>query len=909
MKNLHYFIFAVLLLLGNVTINTALAAEKPMNADFVVAPDGSGDFTKIQDAIDAVPSNNERRTVVYIKRGLYNSEKLIIPANKKNITFIGESREETIISYHIFDCTTGKCPSEDAAKWVGDNIRTSATLTIMGDGFRAENLTIENTAGPVGQALAITVQADKVVFLNCDIKSYQDTIYLWTAGKRSYFENCMVLGRTDYIYGAGIAFFNRCEIRSWGGGWITAPSTPKTQPYGYVFYECRLTYALNSPRAGDDDAMVALGRPWHEYPKVAWLYCDFCQEINPAGWPTTWDMSYATTSIDLHLYEYKNTGLGADMSQRSNWAGIRALTDAEALNYTVGKVMGGSDAWDPTAEAPISKSYHWKGQSSSSSWLQSGNWLPEGVPAKGESAEVSGTATITADGGTFDADLNLKDGAMLMVTNNSTATYISVLNGIIMAGGDVALNGKISVKAPTEINSSANFTLNAQLLGIQTINKTGSGKLIVNANNDDFSGNWVIEAGSLEAGMANSLGKGNITVKSGASLIVKNSNVIQPQSPLKIENGASLVLDATITISEFFIGGTLQPLGEYSATSNPGLISGTGKVIIGRPTSFSFIGGSNGNWDNPAHFSPALMPEAGETVYVEREMETTSTAFPANIVLVQDKGAIRMRGDHKCSGTITMQDNTRISYATGGTGFKLDAPIVLGGDVLMSMNSSNAAGNSLSLLGPITGSKKIVAIHSRDVATTATLILGGNNSLFDGIWDLTRLGTNAGAVTAMKGISANAFGRGKIEVAARNKVYFEHPQCTGLNTELKLASGAVAVVESEVILGKLTLGATEFTSGTFSATSHPDYIQGAKSIIVGGTSTQKNIQGKVFHFSNNTIFLIGESVNATIFSLSGSRVSERIESKAYSVNHLKPGIYLIKYQTEAASGIEKIKIE
>src|SRR5690606_28172042 len=126
--------------------------------------------TKIQDAINAAPSNSERRTVIYIKRGLYNTEKLIVPANKRNLTFIGESREETIISYHIYDCSApgGKCPVADAAKWTGENIATSATITTLGDGFRAENLTFQNTAPPMGQAQAITIRSDKNVFLNCN---------------------------------------------------------------------------------------------------------------------------------------------------------------------------------------------------------------------------------------------------------------------------------------------------------------------------------------------------------------------------------------------------------------------------------------------------------------------------------------------------------------------------------------------------------------------------------------------------------------------------------------------------------------------------------------------------------------------------------------------------------------------
>lgn len=227
--------------------------------DFVVAADGSGDFTTLQAAIDAVPSYSDRATLIFIKRGVYDTEKLIVPADKKNVTLLGESRDETILSYHLYDCTAGKCPQEDAALWSGDNLLTSATLTILAPGFRAENLTIRNTAGPLGQAQALTIRADRTVFVNCNILGYQDTVYFWKPGARSYFSHCLIAGRTDYIYGDGIAFFDQCEIRSWGGGWITAPSTPQSQSYGFVFSHCTITYALNSPRAGDDGRLFSWG--------------------------------------------------------------------------------------------------------------------------------------------------------------------------------------------------------------------------------------------------------------------------------------------------------------------------------------------------------------------------------------------------------------------------------------------------------------------------------------------------------------------------------------------------------------------------------------------------------------------------------------------------------------------------
>ena len=336
-------LFVITILLSLILFKNSAGQSNPVNADIVVAADGSGNFNTIQAAINAAPSNSDRRTVIYIKRGLYNTEKLIVPADKINLTLVGESRVETVLSYHIYDCNGGKCPPEDAAKWTGDNILTSATLTILGNGFRAENMTIQNTAGPMGQAQAITVRADKCVFVNVDFYGYQDTMYFWSDAKRSYFEGCLVVGRTDYIYGSGTVFFQSCEIRSWGGGWITAPSTGKSQPYGFVFNECKITYALNSPRGGDDGAMVRLGRPWQNYPKVAWLNCEITEKINPQGWGDTWNMSYAATSPDLHLYEYKNTGPGADMSQRAAWVGLKAISVAEAANYTVQKVMAGTD--------------------------------------------------------------------------------------------------------------------------------------------------------------------------------------------------------------------------------------------------------------------------------------------------------------------------------------------------------------------------------------------------------------------------------------------------------------------------------------------------------------------------------------------------------------------------------------
>ncbi|RXK83643.1 pectinesterase family protein [Filimonas effusa] len=340
-------LFVAVLLIASLSV---FAAKQKI----VVAQDGSGQYTTVQSAIDASPSNSAEQTVIYIKNGLYDQEKLIIPADKRNLKLVGESREKTIISYAIFDCNSpasaNKCPDSLWVKWKhnSDLIRTSATLTILADSCILENLSIKNTAGPVGQALALTLRGDKIIFRNCNITGYQDTILMAADGKRNYFYNCYVLGRTDYIYGGGIGFFDNCEIASYGGGWITAPSTPEKQLYGFVFDKCRFSFASGSPRKGDDGSLVAIGRPWHNYPKVAILNSDLGDRIDPRGWPTTWRMDYASESDKLHLFEYNNTGKSADFSQRAPWKGMKQLSRQEAEAYSVESVLKGNDNWKPT---------------------------------------------------------------------------------------------------------------------------------------------------------------------------------------------------------------------------------------------------------------------------------------------------------------------------------------------------------------------------------------------------------------------------------------------------------------------------------------------------------------------------------------------------------------------------------
>ncbi|HBB93508.1 MAG TPA: hypothetical protein DC042_17745 [Bacteroidales bacterium] len=679
------------------------------------------------------------------------------------------------------------------------------------------------------------------MFVNVDFYGYQDTMYFWSNGKRSYFRNCLVVGRTDYIYGSGTVYFESCEIRSWGGGWITAPSTAKSQPYGFVFNQCNITYANNSTRGGDDGNPVRFGRPWQEYPKVAWLRCELTTMIHPQGWGDTWNMSYAANSADLHLYEYKNTGPGADRTNRAAWVGLREISDEEALGYTVQKVLAGSDGWDPSAESHLVTNYDWVGGTANNSWRAAVNWNPAGIPANGESGTVDGSFTIVADGDTMEADLVLKNGAILEIGANSTAPYVSVAAAHISTSADAVFNGKIATKDSIVFSVNHELTLNAVLTGVHRLIKTGRGKVVLNSDNSDFSGQIRVLEGTLDAREDGSLGKSEVEVGIGAILAVHSSNSFYSGARLEVYTGSQLELNADITTSEFFIDGVMQSIGEYTAQNNPGLISGNGKVIVGRPGVFVFHRGANGNWDIPENYTPALLPLAGETATVTEEMETTSTVYQANIVL-SGGGSLRLRGVHASTGTIIMNGGTSFKYNTGGAGMSLEAPVSVQGDVTLIMESGNSTGSTMTLSGSLAGTSRVTALNNgKGTVNTGTVALTGNNIGFYGIWDVThyttKYPTTSGYLTFLDGKSENAFGKGAIQAGLDNRVIFSHPKAAGDSLVLTLTDAAKAVLNTNVSVRKFVLNGSPVPAGEYSAATNPDYYEGPGKLLVGATDS------------------------------------------------------------------------
>ena len=292
--------------------------------DFVVAQDGSGDFFSVQEAVNAVPDFRKNvRTTILVRRGVYK-EKIVIPASKINLSLTGE--DGAVLSYDDY---------ADKPNRFGEKTGTSgsASCYIYAPDFYAENLTFENTSGPVGQAVACFVSADRAYFKHCRFLGWQDTLYTYGRGCRQYYEDCYIEGTVDFIFGWSTAVFNRCHIHSKTKGYVTAPSTDRGQKYGYVFYDCRLT-------AVEGVTDVYLSRPWRPYGQAVFVRCELGGHIVPAGWDNWRKKSNEKTAF---YAEYQSRGAGANPGARASFSHqLRNLK-----GYTMEEVLAGTDGWNP----------------------------------------------------------------------------------------------------------------------------------------------------------------------------------------------------------------------------------------------------------------------------------------------------------------------------------------------------------------------------------------------------------------------------------------------------------------------------------------------------------------------------------------------------------------------------------
>jgi hypothetical protein len=145
-------------------------------ANAVVSADGGADYTTVQDAINALPQNTraDRRWVIFVRAGTYR-ELVYVQREKRFVSLVGEDPVRTIVTYD-------RKASDIGPDGLAIGTFRTPSVQIDADDFTIENLTLQNDAGPVGQALAIRIDGDRVVIRNCRFLGWQDTITIAAGG-------------------------------------------------------------------------------------------------------------------------------------------------------------------------------------------------------------------------------------------------------------------------------------------------------------------------------------------------------------------------------------------------------------------------------------------------------------------------------------------------------------------------------------------------------------------------------------------------------------------------------------------------------------------------------------------------------------------------------------------------------
>lgn len=334
---------------------TAVAADVHVRVDPAAQHANPGQesltvFPTIQNALDhhpfatRNPDGTPGRVYIEIAPGTYH-ERIIITQNHSNITLVGMGKtpEEVVITNSL------------NAKAAGGTFFTE-TVEANGEGFEADNLTMENTAGNTGQAVALANRSDRSIIKHCRLLGHQDTLFADYG--RQYYVNSYIEGGVDYIFGNAAAVFDHDELHSNGPGFITAQSrTSAEQATGYVILNSKVTADLGASAPPPEGAagaastasarrMIGLGRPWRAYGRTIYINTELSADVNPAGW-NNWGS--AANEKTAYYAEYHSSGPGASTTSRVPWS--HQLTDSEMKQYLPQAFLAGSDHWNPVADA------------------------------------------------------------------------------------------------------------------------------------------------------------------------------------------------------------------------------------------------------------------------------------------------------------------------------------------------------------------------------------------------------------------------------------------------------------------------------------------------------------------------------------------------------------------------------
>lgn len=336
--------------------------------DCIVTQDGTGDYATIQDAIDAAPENLSSPYLIYIGRGHYH-EHLDIPENKPFIRLIGQGRDVVRVS----DDRVSGGPNASP-------VTVAATLVTKAKDIYLEGITFENSWGTRHndgpQALALYTMRDRTIVNDCALLSYQDTYRTANVpNERNYVKDCFIEGAVDFLYGQGNVYFDHCTLNivRKSGGWIVAPKHEEGTTYGYVLKNTTIT-APGNPK----ETTIWLGRPWLHAPKAVFIDTKAEVTIPPEGW---YDHMGTLPAVFADYNTVDGNGKKVDLSKRISryyklnenkdtiWGTAKNhLTDAEAAEYTLKNVLGGSDNWNPEDVCKTLPSPKWKLRGGKLTW-------------------------------------------------------------------------------------------------------------------------------------------------------------------------------------------------------------------------------------------------------------------------------------------------------------------------------------------------------------------------------------------------------------------------------------------------------------------------------------------------------------------------------------------------------------
>lgn len=245
----------------------------------------------LQAAFDTAPKN----AVIHLAPGIYRQKVMI---TTPGLTIIGAGAEKTKLVYD--DHARKQHP-------IGGEFNTFRTYTLAAcaDGVHIQNLTVANDAlhpETKGQEVALSVVGTDFTMENCVLTSTQDTLFLGPLPSdligryegflldplrrggemKQRFQNCLIEGTVDFIFGCGAAEFVNCEIRSLTDarkvGYVAAPAHSPRQTEGFRFRYCELTC-----QDGVEEGSIYLARPWRDYGLVRFENCTYGHHIAPAG--------------------------------------------------------------------------------------------------------------------------------------------------------------------------------------------------------------------------------------------------------------------------------------------------------------------------------------------------------------------------------------------------------------------------------------------------------------------------------------------------------------------------------------------------------------------------------------------------------------------------------------------------